>query len=102
MACQYYGSLPVVHDTGGLHDTVEHLSEDGKSGNGFVFRDYDHGGLLWGIDEAMRFYRQDETHKEEVIARVMNEACDRFSLSVTARKYIDIYESMLARPLVQN
>ena len=102
MACQYYGSLPVVHDTGGLHDTVEHLSEDGTSGNGFVFRDYDHGGLMWGIDEAMRFYRQDESWKEKVISRVMDESVERFNLRVTAGKYIDIYESMLARPLVKN
>ena len=100
MACQYYGSLPVVHDTGGLHDTVEHLSADGKCGNGFVFRDYDHGGLLWGVDEAMRFYRQNEEWKNPVISRVMDEAGARFNLEVTAQAYIDIYESMLSRPLV--
>ena len=50
----------------------------------------------------MRFYRQDEKYKESVIARVMDDARDRFNLSVTAGKYIDIYESMLERPLVQN
>ncbi len=102
MASQYYGSLPVVHDTGGLHDTVDHLSDDGKSGNGFVFRNYDHGGLLWGVDEAMRFFKRDEAWRTEVIARVMDEAKQRFNLDVTAQAYINIYESMLARPLVQN
>ncbi len=102
MTSQYYGSLPVVHDTGGLHDTVDHLSEDGKYGNGFIFRDYDRGGLLWGVDEAMRFYHKDVSWKNSVIARVMEQAENRFNHDVTAQEYIRIYESMLARPLVVN
>jgi glycogen synthase len=100
MTSQYYGSLPVVHDTGGLHDTVDHLSADGCSGNGFVFRDYDHGGLLWGVDEAMRFFAKDPQWKNGVISRVIDEAKVRFNHDVTAQEYIRIYESMLARPLV--
>jgi glycogen synthase len=100
MACQYYGRLPVAHDTGGLHDTVERLAEDGCSGNGFVFRDYDHGGLLWGVDEAMRFFAKDPQWKNGVISRVIDEAKVRFNHDVTAQEYIRIYESMLARPLV--
>ena len=100
MTCQYYGSLPVAHDTGGLHDTVEHLTEDGKYGNGFLFRDYDAGGLRWGIDEAMRFYNRSEGFRKGVISRVMKEARSRFNHDVTAQEYIRIYESMLARPLI--
>ncbi|MCI5778522.1 MAG: glycogen/starch synthase [Lentisphaeria bacterium] len=100
MTCQYYGSLPVVHDTGGLHDTVDHLSGDGNSGNGFVFRDYDRGGLSWGVDEAMRFHRRDPEWKARVVARIMDEAKVRFNHDVTAQAYIRIYESMLARPLI--
>ncbi|MBR7156506.1 MAG: glycogen/starch synthase [Lentisphaeria bacterium] len=100
MTCQYYGSLPVAHDTGGLHDTVEHLTEEGKYGNGFLFRDYDAGGLRWGIDEAMRFYNRSEGFRKGVISRVMKEARSRFNHDVTAQEYIRIYESMLARPLI--
>ena len=100
MSCQYYGSLPVVRDTGGLHDTVEHLLPDGSYGNGFVFRDYDTGGLRWAIDEAMRFYRSSPDFRSKVIGRVMDDARRRFNHDVTAQEYIRIYESMLARPLV--
>jgi len=35
-----------------------------------------------------------------VIERVMREARERFNLKVTAQAYIDIYESMLKRPLL--
>ena len=102
MTCQYYGSLPIVHDTGGLHDTVNMLSEDGCSGNGIVFGNYDSCALRWAVDEAMRFYYKPEEWKRGVIARVMKEARQRFNHDVTAQEYINIYESMLARPLVIN
>ncbi len=102
MTCQYYGSLPVARDTGGLHDTVEGLSEDGNYGNGFRFADYDNGGLMWGIDSAMNFFAKPENFREKVVSRVMREARVRFNHDVTAREYIKIYESMLARPLVRS
>ena len=100
MISQYYGSLPVVRDTGGLHDTVEHFDFDAKTGNGFVFRDYDANGLRWAIDEAMRFYSLPEEVREQVVSGVMRDAKRRFNHDVTAQHYIDIYESMLERPLL--
>ena len=100
MISQYYGSLPVVRDTGGLHDTVEHFDFERQTGNGFVFRDYDANGLRWAIDEAMRFYSLPEEVREQAVARVMRDAKCRFNHDVTAQHYIDIYESMLERPLL--
>ena len=100
MTCQYYGAIPVVHDTGGLHDTVNMLNEDGTAGNGIVFCNYDSYALRWAVDEAMRFYRRPAEWKQGVISRIMNEARKRFNHDVTAQEYIKIYESMLSRPLV--
>ena len=100
MISQYYGSLPIVRDTGGLHDTVEELSEGGETGNGFRFHDYDDGGLMWGIDCAMNFYSKDPAFREKVVSRVMREAKERFNHDVTAQAYMDIYEAMLQRPLI--
>ena len=68
--------------------------------NGFTFDNYDDGGLMWGIDEAMRFYLKPEPFRSKVVARVMEEARKRFNYDVTAQEYIKIYESMLDRPLV--
>jgi ADP-glucose type glycogen/starch synthase len=100
MAGQYYGTLPIVHDTGGLHDTVEHLTPDLESGNGFRFETYDSGGLFWAIDEAMRFYARPAAEKTRVLSRVMRNAKLRFNHDNTAGEYIKIYESMLKRPLL--
>ena len=100
MVSQKYGSLPLVHDTGGLHDTVTHLNVLKNVGSGFVFKSYDSNGLLWTIDEAMKFFKLPDVEKNEQISRIMVESTNSFNHDVTAQHYIDIYESMLKRPLV--
>ena len=102
MICQHYGSLPIVHDTGGLHDTVEDLDLARGTGNGFRFETYDSGGLMWAIDQAMAFYSRPAEERDAAVARVMNDAKRRFNHDVTAKHYIDIYEKMLAHPLVRH
>ncbi len=92
--------LPVAHDTGGIHDTIAHLDATAKTGNGFVFEVYDAGGLCWAIEEAMRFYnlpvdeRRRHDHADDDFGG------ETFNHAVTARHYIDLYEKMLARPLI--
>lgn len=95
-----YGTLPVAHDTGGLHDTVSHLSPDGSTGNGFVFRNYDTNGLRWAIDQAMHFHKLPEEERSAVVSRVMSEGLARFNHEVCAQEYVNIYENMLKRPLI--
>jgi len=95
-----YGALPVVHDTGGLHDTVLHIDIKKNLGNGFVFKTYDSGGLFWAIQEAMTFYNLPEKTKARQIERIMTESAASFNHDVTAQQYIDLYEKMLKRPLI--
>jgi ADP-glucose type glycogen/starch synthase len=97
-----YGSLPIAHDTGGLRDTVEHISVPDSTGNGFLFRVFDPQGLRWAIDEAMRFYRLPAEIRTAQLSRIMRESAARFTHTVTAGNYFDIYEQMLQRPLVTN
>jgi starch synthase/alpha-amylase len=95
-----YGTLPVAHKTGGIQDTVEHLSADGETGNGFLFETYDTGGLVWAVDEAMRFFDLPEPRRDRTVARIMADSRQRFNHPVTARHYIALYEKMLQRPLI--
>jgi starch synthase len=95
-----YGSLPIVHDTGGLHDTVQHIDCVNNTGNGFSFETYDTVGLRWAIDQAMEFYHLPQAEKDAQIKRIMVESKSNFNQDVTAGKYIDIYEAMLHRNLV--
>jgi starch synthase/alpha-amylase len=95
-----YGALPVAHDTGGIHDTVEHLNPEAGTGNGFLFQFHDARGLSWAIDEAMRFYLQPLETRKTQIKQIMARSAERFNHTVTARHYIELYETMLQRPLV--
>lgn len=101
MQAPIYGSLAIAHNTGGLHDTVEHLCCENSTGNGFVFDTYDSNGLFWAMDRAMDFYGRDAGEKEVQIARIMRESLSRFNHAACAKEYINLYEKMLSRPLVK-
>lgn len=101
MTAPMYGSLPVVHGTGGLYDTIRPMDVQNATGNGFRFDDYDARALRWGMDQAMEFHALPFEAKESQIRRVMKESAEEFSHQEVARRYIEIYEQMLARPLVE-
>lgn len=94
-----FGTLPIAFDTGGLHDTIEHLDTDQNKGNGFLFNVFDGNGLEWAIREAMDFYDLPDNQKENHLSRIMLESKEKFNHSETAKKYIQLYEKMLNRPL---
>jgi starch synthase len=100
MIAAIYGSLPVARDTGGIHDTISHLDVNHNSGNGFLFKHFDSGGLFWAIEQAMGFYNLPEAAKAEQIKRIMQESAATFNHANTARHYIALYEKMLKRPLI--
>lgn len=99
MIAPLYGSLPVAHDTGGIHDTINHLIPETNTGNGFLFEYYDPPGLFWAIEQAMLFFNLPQEMKTQQIKRIMTESSNRFTHSVTAKQYIALYEKMLERPL---
>lgn len=94
-----YGTLPIVHATGGLNDTVEHLNVKNNTGNGFSFKDYDAGALSWAIKEAMKFYNMDKESKATQISRIMTESNQRFCHEQTAREYVKLYEKIMHHPV---
>ncbi|THB78025.1 MAG: glycogen synthase [Desulfobacteraceae bacterium] len=95
-----YGTLPIVHDTGGLHDTIRQLDLVTHTGNGFLFNIHDAEGLLWATDQAMAFYRMDPDFKEKEINRIMIESVLQFNHTECAQNYIELYEKMLQRPFI--
>jgi ADP-glucose type glycogen/starch synthase len=101
MTAPLYGSLPVVHATGGLYDTIRHLDVEHSQGNGFSFDHYSPDGLRWAIDQAMEFHALPVEIRQREISRIMVESAREFSHKEVARRYIEIYEDMLERPLVE-
>jgi len=100
MIAPIYGALPVAHNTGGIHDTIVHLDVDRERGNGFLFDNYDAAGLYWAVTQAMDFFQLPATVKQRQIDRIMQESAASFNHANTARQYIDLYEKMLERPLI--
>lgn len=89
MIAMRYGCLPIVHDVGGLSDTVRAYPAD--NANGFKFGAYDAGDMLRAIDFAL------ETMKTpEVWARIQRAAMkDDFTWKKSAAQYLKIYEALL-------
>ncbi|BBO91315.1 glycogen synthase [Desulfosarcina ovata] len=100
MIAPIYGALPVAHDTGGIHDTIVHLDAGRDTGNGFLFNTYDSAGLYWAITQAVAFFKLPEAEKTRQITRIMQQSAATFNHANTARRYIDLYEKMLERPLI--
>ncbi len=101
MTAPIYGSLPVVHATGGLYDTIRHIDVEHSVGNGFRFEHYNAEALRWAIDRAMEFHGLPGEVRGRETARVMRESLKEFNHTAVAKQYFAIYEQMLARPLVE-
>lgn len=100
MIAPIYGALPVAHDTGGIHDTIIHLDVANNTGNGFLFKNFDANGLFWALEQAMVFYNLPPKTKSAQIKRIMKKSAATYTHANTARKYIELYEKMLQRPLI--
>jgi starch synthase len=83
-----YGSLPIVHATGGLNDTVENFDEATLEGTGFVFRDETARALFDTIGWATHTYYNRPNAMETLIKRAM---AKRFTWEEAARRYEDLY-----------
>ena len=92
-----FGTLPIVHDTGGLHDTIDPLDVGSDTGNGFVFQHFDTTGLRWAIDQALAFHSLPADVKARQISRIMEDAKNRFNHHATAGQYIDVYKTIWQR-----
>jgi len=83
-----YGTLPVVHATGGLEDTVRDVDEEPGRGTGLKFRAFDRASLAWAIRRARDLW-DDKARHLEIQRRAMAED---FSWEASARAYEALYE----------
>ncbi len=83
-----YGSVPIVHETGGLHDTITNFNPRTGRGNGFVFSSYTKEDFLVAIVRALETYQYPEVWKT-LAAHGMRES---FSWDLPAKKYTQLYQ----------
>lgn len=89
-----YGTLPVVHRTGGLADTVVHTNKqslESGTATGFVFEHATAEGLIWAVEQALKCYRRASCHKKVV----QNAMAQDFSWRKSAREYLSVYRKAI-------
>lgn len=91
MIASRYGAVPIVRETGGLADTIKSYNEYEETGNGFTFCNYNAHDMMHTIEYAISMYC-DHNKWDRLVKNVMKVD---FSWRVSAKKYIDIYESIL-------
>ncbi|NQV40944.1 MAG: glycogen synthase [Candidatus Marinimicrobia bacterium] len=82
-----YGTIPIVHHTGGLGDTVEAWSS--TSGTGFLFEPYETKELRAAMQLALKVY-----HSRDDWKTLMKRAMAKdFSWDQSAKQYLRLYNS---------
>jgi len=89
-----YGTIPIVRQTGGLNDTVDHFDFMTKRGNGFKFFNYDSRDFLFQMQHAYQIYENEESSWHQLIINAMN---SEYSLQTNTLSYIDLYQMMLSK-----
>lgn len=87
-----YGTLPIVHEVGGLVDTIEPYNEFEEKGNGFSFYDFDVQTLLHSIDQALTVYYDHPEQFKGIQLRAMD---SDNSWEKSAQDYIDQYRYLI-------
>ncbi|MFA5859008.1 MAG: glycogen synthase GlgA [Elusimicrobiota bacterium] len=88
MIAMRYGTVPVVHTTGGLADTVVDYSPETKKGNGIAFTEYNCDAFLAAIDRGIALYND----KEQWGKILKNAMAGNFSWEKSVRKYQELYK----------
>ncbi len=92
MNAMRYGTVPVVHATGGLRDTVPPVDEAGNGGLGFTFQSYNGDDFLWAVKRCLNLYHH---NREGFRALQYRDMTQDFSWDVPAGKYMDLFHKML-------
>jgi starch synthase len=85
-----YGTVPAVHKTGGLADTVMEFNLNNKMGNGFVFEVYLPNELISALKRALNLYNDGKSWKN-LMSNCMK--LD-FSWKESAKKYLELFKKL--------
>jgi len=92
MNAMRYGTIPVVHATGGLKDTVPAVDSDGNGGLGFTFQSYNAHDFAHCIKRCLRLYRHNPEGFRTLQRKCMSQD---FSWDKPAGRYMELFSRML-------
>ena len=94
MYSQRYGTLPVVHATGGLLDSVTDTTKEtivAKTASGFLFVPMTRAALLGGVERAVAAYRDKKLWRQ----LQKNGMAKDFSWEASAQRYLELYQTLV-------
>lgn len=94
MNAMVYGTLPLVHETGGLFDTVIPYNSVTGAGDGFSFYEFNPEIMLQMIDHALFVFKEEKEQWEIMMDRAMQKD---FSWKKAAGKYLNLYQTAINR-----
>lgn len=92
-----YGTVPIVHATGGLSDTIADANGENLANhraNGYSFDSYDASGLEHALNRACGTYRDDKNTWSQLVTTSMQQD---WSWHNSAKQYVELYEQTIAR-----
>ena len=91
MNAMRYGTIPVVHATGGLKDTVPPADENGQGGLGFTFQSYNAHDFLAAVKRSLRLYNENREGFRSLQRTAMEQD---FSWDKPAKRYMELFHKM--------
>jgi starch synthase len=85
-----YGTIPVVRNTGGLADSVQHFDPSTGRGTGCVFNDYDVPAARWAINTVLDWYADPRSW----LPLVQNAMAKDFSWTRQIKEYESLYRGL--------
>ena len=88
MNAMRYGTVPVVHATGGLKDTVPGADDKGQGGLGYTFESYNGEDFLGAVERCLNLYNNDSEGFRALQYRDMTQD---FSWDKPAARYMELF-----------
>ena len=88
-----YGTIPLVHATGGLEDSIVDVSKEPDKGFGVKFRQYTGESFLQAVETALELHAHEESWKR-IRERAM---LQDVSWARAARSYEEVYEEAVEK-----
>ena len=95
MNAMRYGTVPVVHSTGGLKDTVPPCDENGEGGLGFTFQSYNADDFLGAIKRCLGLYNDNPEGFKKLVKTDMDQNFGWDNKPV--KRYMELFHQMLGR-----
>lgn len=92
MMAMRYGTLPLVHEVGGLRDTVRPYNEFDKSGTGFAFNNFSGYWLMETLNKALDVYYN---RREDWFALQSQAMSTDFSWDTASQAYLQLYYGLV-------